>query len=653
MTEKTTPPADEVQDNHRNRRVFLGLLGGAGAVAAATAFGANVAGAQSQEIIDFVDQHNAVLNAAKGAGTLAQEDVDLIDALLRINAAAVTPPTTTTTVPPTTTTTVPPTTTTTQPPPQYDRVIVHGENFPNGFTVPAGEVWNINPGAHVTSGGNVIVEGELRMVNGNKFSRTKLTFTGANPSGFVGGHTHTPQSTDVGLWVMPGGKLVAQGFPKRSWTRLTNAANQGDTSIVVDDPTHWVVGDDLGITPTGPRSAGWLRSSRRKITAINGNTITLDGPLQNAHPVVDGRFKAEVVNLTRNVVIQGEAGKEAHVMFVPPSSGSINSNQGHALTYVELAHLAPAKTASGGVPGRYALHLHRVGEAFAGQTLLGLAAHDCNGHVFVAHETHRVTFDQCVTGFTKETPYWWDPGEQSQGVVYDKCLAMHVEAPGAGPEKFKTVGFFAADTTLDETSKMLGCVVAGLEGIDGSGFFWDNASAGAWKFQNCLAHHCSGQGVRVWQNSSDINKIEDSIMYRCGGGVFHGAYSNRYTYDTVEFHDCGVGIDLNAVSRQGDPLTRQRWVDVSVTGCDTPMVLRDAPVDSEAVTEFLNCTIPTVRIEATHSTQKHHWDFTGCGLEPSDFTIVSRVGDFRIRTQDNGTAWQLNNSGAWQSIPAF
>jgi hypothetical protein len=38
--------------------------------------------------------------------------------------------------------------------------------------------------------------------------------------------------------------------PGSVWTRLSASAKPGDTSIIVDDATDWIVGNTIGIAPS-------------------------------------------------------------------------------------------------------------------------------------------------------------------------------------------------------------------------------------------------------------------------------------------------------------------------------------------------------------------------------------------------------------------
>jgi hypothetical protein len=447
------------------------------------------------------------------------------------------------------------------------------------------------------------------------------------------------------------GRLDAHGTPKTPWTRATGSIPAGATTFQVLDATGWQVGDEIVVTATVDRSVSsfWSKDDRRTITAINGNTVTVGAALTNAHPAVTfsgATYTAEVLNLTRDVRIEGTPGGRAHIVFL---------HQGHAgfsqvgISHVELSHLCPVKNGTG-VTGRYALHYHHAHDTTDGIAVTGVVAHNCGGHIFVAHQSNGITFDRCISHDTAERAYWWDQSEASDRIVYDRCVASRIQT-FTGPERFTSAGFFLNKTTEPLTSRCVGCVATGIDGTsDPNGFFWDNASVGVWTFQDCVAHNIRDQGIRVWQNSNEqMHPLDRTRIYHCGRGIDHGAYSNSYRYHDLHIHGCGTGIVQRAGSHQGG----QQWHDVLVTACPTTLIIGDGPVDALSPIDFRRSPFGQVRVNATHSGQLIMWDFTDCDLEPADFVIVSLAAPCRLRTQDGGQAWQLTESGSWQSIQPF
>src|SRR5690606_39195941 len=120
------------------------------------------------------------------------------------------------------------------------------------------------------------------------------------------------------------------------------------------DASGWRVGDEIVLASTdfNPRQA-----EKRRITAISGNNLTLDQPLQYMHfgKITFGvDERGEVGLLTRNIKIQ--ASEDAaqsffggHIMAMPSSRMYISG--------VELQRMGQNLTLA-----RYPIHWHLVGD---------------------------------------------------------------------------------------------------------------------------------------------------------------------------------------------------------------------------------------------------------------------------------------------------
>src|SRR5690606_23106943 len=140
-----------------------------------------------------------------------------------------------------------------------------------------------------------------------------------------------------------------------TWTKLSETAAAGATSIQVLDAPGWRVGDEIILASTDfdPKQA-----ERRTIAAISGNTITLDKPLDYMHfgkITFDVDERGEVGLLTRNIKIQASADAEesyfgGHIMAMPSSKMYVSG--------VELSRMGQHLTLA-----RYPIHWHLVGDA--------------------------------------------------------------------------------------------------------------------------------------------------------------------------------------------------------------------------------------------------------------------------------------------------
>jgi hypothetical protein len=473
-----------------------------------------------------------------------------------------------------------------------DRVLRGDESFLDGFTVPAGEVWEFAPGVSTTvaSGGNVVVEGVLRMRPDDYDITHTLQFVDIDESEFVGGGMGV-LPTDVGLWVIGAGQLDIVGSPRAGWNRTGT------------DPT-WQPDDEVRVAPT----------------VVGDSTTFAEFEPGSSVPTVSyagETYPAEVFNLTRNVRIQGTGDGEANV-----ANGRahiwINSTKPQSIRYAELRHLGPRQVGdsdnpSKGVHGRYPLHFHMAEDGTQGSFVEGVVVRDSGHHAFVAHKSHGITFRDTIAFNVFDDAYWWDPDDTGHGrpaqnatndLVYEHAMAALVRSD---PDfrGYTLTGFLLGE---GENLTVTDSVAVGIQGnVGASGFHWPATANGnehnLWKFRDNVAHNNRTNGIFVWQNDHNDHLIERFVGYRNGAfGVDHGAYGNRYHYDgLVLFENAEAGIRSRAADTGG-----QRWNNVDTDGIligerslssDSPIVfdgltLRGKIVvnegEGEAVYEFHN-----------------------------------------------------------------
>ena len=202
----------------------------------------------------------------------------------------------------------------------------------------------------------IMVHGELEIGTEAKPHTRKATITltdnvkGEDISG-VGG---TTDRVDRGILLM-GGTLNLHGSEKSTWTKLARTAEAGSTSIEVLSAADWKAGEEIVLASTDfdPRQA-----ERRTITAIKGNTITLDKKLDYMHfgkITFDVDERGEVGLLTRNIKLQASADAEqsfygGHVMAMAGSKMFVDG--------VEFNRMGQNMTLA-----RYPIHWHLIGDA--------------------------------------------------------------------------------------------------------------------------------------------------------------------------------------------------------------------------------------------------------------------------------------------------
>src|SRR5690606_9965246 len=192
---------------------------------------------------------------------------------------------------------------------------------------------------------------------------------------------------DRGIMIS-GGTLNLHGDRTHTWTKLSATAEKGATRIQVLDASGWRVGDEIVLASTdfNPRQA-----EVRKITAIDGNDITLDKPLEYMHfgkITFDVDERGEVGLLTRNIKIQASEDAEetffgGHIMAMPSSKMYVSG--------VELYRMGQNLTLA-----RYPIHWHLVGDA-DGQYIKNSAIHDTYNRCVTVHGTNYLQVENNVT----------------------------------------------------------------------------------------------------------------------------------------------------------------------------------------------------------------------------------------------------------------
>jgi hypothetical protein len=440
---------------------------------------------------------------------------------------------------------------------QLVTVLSGSVSFSGSLTVQIGQILRFDPNAHTTVEitGNLVVLGTLEMKPAPGIQHT-LKFVGVNESAFVGGGTKVLES-DRGLWVMGSGRLDLVGDTKAGWNRTGS------------DPT-WKATDELKVAPTALGDYGGQGFA----------SFAMGSPVPQADPSVP---KAEVINLTRSVHIQGTPSGRSHVFIL--------STVPQTIRYVEFRYLGPRQPAEDGtvgVMGRYPLHFHLAGDGSRGSIVEGNVVRDSGNRAIVPHASHGITVRDNVAYDVFDIPYWWDENDISHDSTWEHNFAgfVRVDPPYRG---FDNSGFLLG---LGERNVSINNAAAGIQGNKQcSGFIWPSSPSGLWGFSGNVAHNNNCSGIFVWQNDDTPHFITDFIAYRNKvAGIDHGAYNNGYIYTNLYLFQNGVaGIINHTFSKGVKPgQSRQTWSCVTVVGSPVGVLLEKSNVDEGLPILFQN-----------------------------------------------------------------
>ena len=185
---------------------------------------------------------------------------------------------------------------------------------------------------------------------------------------------------------------------KEGYYYLQQTAEAGDNTLRLDDANAsggWEVGDPIVIAPTD--FSPW-EAEERVITAIAGNQITLDEPLDYRHWgstefhsngkgqswILDER--AEVFNLRRNIRIRA-IDDDLTTTWQLGGHVMIHGGFGY-FDNVEFHRMGQA-----GRPGRYPVHFHLSGDR-TGNFVQNSSIHQSFSRCAVIHQTHNVKLER-------------------------------------------------------------------------------------------------------------------------------------------------------------------------------------------------------------------------------------------------------------------
>lgn len=514
-----------------------------------------------------------------------------------------------------------------------------------GILIKRKGVLLFHPGRSVTlrSIGNVVVRGRLRIRPRQASIVHRLLFPEIDERRFVGGGMEVIPS-DVGLWVTGKGVLDIAGSPKLAWSRSAGAVPAGATTITLqDEPTGWRMGDEVVLTPTlSPSHPNHdVAYDMGVVTAVDllARRITLRSPTGFDHPAVEIEpgvsLSTEVLNLSRNVRIEGRPDGRCHVW--------VRSSRPQHIRNATLRHTGPRHPIAGAAPftspvlGRYGLHFHVMNAASRGTKVEGVVVRDSGNHAFVTHESHGVSFRDCISHNTFGDAYWWDPSPKPEvtpapptdDVLFERCVASMVSS-GNQIEGLRVSGFFLGARSGNAIRR---CVAVGVQGhADSSGFHWPESSTGLWQFEDCLAHNNRENGITAWQITDLPSTISGFTAYHNGRfGIMHGYYSNGFGYEDCVLFGNRLASLVTLAASTASPVQKFSGLRCDQAGFSPHCVVslqRIAPPKSPV--QFVGCRFRGYTNAAfgfidENSPFANSFNIVNCSFEGNEFWLGSTI----------------------------
>lgn len=439
-------------------------------------------------------------------------------------------------------------------------------------TVPAGETWKITGDVNLT--GDLIVEGTLTSVD-----------------------TFTLEGNGYQILVQNGGRLDLAGKPKTAWVSWG------------DPVSGWEVGDSLVVATTSIGTG--TEHQDPKTSTWQGDWPSTVKP-SSAVTLVDGSVaEPEVANISKTAQINNVS----RVMF--HMSPGVSSIRDVAVTNAGISDAVDF----------YPLHWHLNGDATRGTTVTDVVVVDSANRAFVPHSSHGITFAGCAAVRGVDTQFWWNEQDATHDTTYDRCLVLGQQNinRGAGTR------YHAFRLGQGNGNRALGCVATGMYGGQWSGaFLWPEADSADWIFEDCVSHNNRANGLIHYSGPGDIVRF---AAYR---NLFNGleqlTYVNSCEIRDValsENHQKPVGSKtFGSVHAKGVHNSNGQPPIFQNVTADTSLVIGMSQATAESFVPVVSCSFPDgvdVRGEPFDTSDPSRgrllWEFTDCGLTPTDFTF--------------------------------
>ncbi|MGL4612284.1 MAG: G8 domain-containing protein [Trueperaceae bacterium] len=340
------------------------------------------------------------------------------------------------------------------------------------------------------------------------------------------------------LGVMEGGTLSMIGQARTSWTKLATTAQQGDTTLTLQDAVNWQVGDQIVIAST---DFDYAQAESFTVRRVADKTITLDKPLAYMHygelQTYNGQSvdqRAEVGLLSRNITIRGPSAEDTfggHVMVMSGAKAVIDS--------VEFVHMGQENRL-----GRYPIHWHQMGDTSRGQYIRNSSIHESFNRCVTVHASNGIKVQKNITYDIPGHCFFLEDGAEVDNIIEDN-LGIAVQEPKSGKALLVTDREFPGPAVywITHPKNIVRNNVAA--GSDGTGFWYafpkhptgpsatteiNNRHVPLAESKNNVAHSNNVDGFHIDSSpTSDLSGIEiSSYEPHQDPNSFKTEYGNTY-----------------------------------------------------------------------------------------------------------------------------
>lgn len=226
-----------------------------------------------------------------------------------------------------------------------------------------------------------------------------------------------------GIIAMAGGQLDVHGKPfVVTWSRIAKTALPGDTTLALQQPVDWEVGQQLVVITTNYEDdASNHQNEVKTIAGVNGNVITLDSALSFMH-YGGPEYSCEVALLSRTITIQGDEFSErnqfgGHTMCMPGSTCRLSYVRGYRLGQLNTM-------------GRYPFHFHLLGNVAKGAYFKGCTVQNSFFRAFTVHGTSSAEILRNVAFNITGSAYYLEDGvEEDNRFEFNLAAHIHLISP--------------------------------------------------------------------------------------------------------------------------------------------------------------------------------------------------------------------------------